>query len=897
MKRQWKRTLSILLSLVMLFSMTGMNMVYATRAAITTRTQTLNLIDEIRDNNGGPITAISGVYDMLAAEGWKWDSNTNTLILNNANIEVGSGNAIALPADATIEFLGENSVKSSDLPTIDGVDGLTLSGSGSINISGKYAGVLSDQITITSGTVNVTADSDSAILARDTLEISGVANVTARGYWCGMQANGSGIAISGATVVTASTNDAAVYTKGTLTVSGSAHVTATDSLYAGINATGGITITDSTVKAGSGTNYTAIYTPQSVVLGGAAKVTANGDFVGILGEASVSIDGRAEVTVTGKSTGLQSMDTRISGSAVVNATSANASAISGKDNLSITENAEVTATGAQAGIVSNGSMTLSAKDIMATGGWYGIDNEGGNASGITIGGKLTAEATTAGHGIYSIKSITANNNADITATGAYSGVSAGGDIAFTGSKVDAMGKGGCGITSFEKITVTGGSIHAKGSSGYTAIRAENIRTSGETAVSQIFLTNVIEKSGAKVAFSDWVANAGRTVSWTSFIPENDSGLAMVEGGFFTNGLREVWLAEPATVTFDVNGGSGQNSTVDVYPGNKVTAPEIDPTKDGCHFSGWYLDSTQFDFVNTAITGDITLKAKLDAHTPNADDGDCTTAITCSVCGVETTAAKAHALSGWQKDETNHWKKCTNTGCTHTEQSAAHTWNGGMETTPPTHTQDGVKIYTCTVCGQTKTEAVPKLPSKPVIEDSSTGVKAEYEDGTPFDADIVLNITSKSQAEMDLYKAAVDKAAPGFTLGGLYDITLLKDGVAIQPNGKIKVSIPPTDAMKAMTDLRIVYINDDGNATVIPSQVVDGKIIFVTDHFSYYGVIGKVKATATGDNNGDGDNSQNSNSPQTGDRSPMLLFVLMMGISGTALVILGKKRKVFKRPKK
>jgi hypothetical protein len=31
-----------------------------------------------------------------------------------------------------------------------------------------------------------------------------------------------------------------------------------------------------------------------------------------------------------------------------------------------------------------------------------------------------------------------------------------------------------------------------------------------------------------------------------------------------------------------------------------------------------------------------------AHTPNADDGDCTTAITCSVCGETTTAASTHA---------------------------------------------------------------------------------------------------------------------------------------------------------------------------------------------------------------------------------------------------------------
>jgi hypothetical protein len=40
---------------------------------------------------------------------------------------------------------------------------------------------------------------------------------------------------------------------------------------------------------------------------------------------------------------------------------------------------------------------------------------------------------------------------------------------------------------------------------------------------------------------------------------------------------------------------------------------------------------------------------------------------------------------------------------HTE----HTWNNGEVTKPHTCTEDGVKTYTCTVCGETKTEVIPK----------------------------------------------------------------------------------------------------------------------------------------------------------------------------------------------
>ncbi len=95
---------------------------------------------------------------------------------------------------------------------------------------------------------------------------------------------------------------------------------------------------------------------------------------------------------------------------------------------------------------------------------------------------------------------------------------------------------------------------------------------------------------------------------------------------------------------------------------------------------------------------------------------------CSVCGqlfsdaegtTPTTAAAVsipeagHDSSGaWQKDETHHWKVCQN--CPATLDKAAHSWDGGTVTTQPTTSATGVKTYTCSVCGQTKPETIPKL---------------------------------------------------------------------------------------------------------------------------------------------------------------------------------------------
>ena len=73
-------------------------------------------------------------------------------------------------------------------------------------------------------------------------------------------------------------------------------------------------------------------------------------------------------------------------------------------------------------------------------------------------------------------------------------------------------------------------------------------------------------------------------------------------------------------------------------------------------------------------------------------------------------ATGHNSSGaWQKDETHHWKVCG--ACSEKIENAEHTWDGGTVTTQPTTSAPGVKTYKCSVCGQTKTETIPKLDAE------------------------------------------------------------------------------------------------------------------------------------------------------------------------------------------
>ncbi len=101
-----------------------------------------------------------------------------------------------------------------------------------------------------------------------------------------------------------------------------------------------------------------------------------------------------------------------------------------------------------------------------------------------------------------------------------------------------------------------------------------------------------------------------------------------------------------------------------------------------------------------------------------DNGVITKQPTCTEAGVktytcgcgetktETVAATGHSYGDWTKhDETNHKKTCTVCG---TVAYEAHAWDGGVVQNAPTHSETGLKVYTCTVCGETETETLPTV---------------------------------------------------------------------------------------------------------------------------------------------------------------------------------------------
>ncbi len=95
---------------------------------------------------------------------------------------------------------------------------------------------------------------------------------------------------------------------------------------------------------------------------------------------------------------------------------------------------------------------------------------------------------------------------------------------------------------------------------------------------------------------------------------------------------------------------------------------------------------------------------------------------CTRCGEqlhsEIIPSTGHTESAWITDKN---ASCTTSGSQHTEcltcgivlqvlaiPATGHSWDNGVVTTPPTEEAEGVKTYTCTACGATKTEAIPVL---------------------------------------------------------------------------------------------------------------------------------------------------------------------------------------------
>lgn len=161
---------------------------------------------------------------------------------------------------------------------------------------------------------------------------------------------------------------------------------------------------------------------------------------------------------------------------------------------------------------------------------------------------------------------------------------------------------------------------------------------------------------------------------------------------------------PATATIKTGLSNGQVFTLEGYTAIEQIDWDIDPAYAAKYVGSQFgLEHNQCKIVGTAAGGPVTLTAKslggdvLGTATITFTDG--------TVSDHTHTPAEA-----WTSDATGHWHACS--GCTEKVDFAAHTFDGGEETLPPTADNEGIMTYTCEICQYKETRSIPKLDPSP-----------------------------------------------------------------------------------------------------------------------------------------------------------------------------------------
>lgn len=188
----------------------------------------------------------------------------------------------------------------------------------------------------------------------------------------------------------------------------------------------------------------------------------------------------------------------------------------------------------------------------------------------------------------------------------------------------------------------------------------------------------------------------------------------------------------------------------------------------------------------------------------------------------------------------------------------------------------------------------KPTTEPVTkEDTETGVKLETTTGT-LTKDVVLTSTIIREVTNPVTKDTIRNISQKTTV---YDINLLKDNVKIQPNGKVKISLPIPEGYDK-TKLEIYRVDENGEKTKYDVKVEGNYATFETDHFSIYVLADVTKNDTPNNNQGTTNNTQPpktdnrelDETPKTGTIDIVKYILPVIIISAVGIIALRKKTK-------
>ena len=283
---------------------------------------------------------------------------------------------------------------------------------------------------------------------------------------------------------------------------------------------------------------------------------------------------------------------------------------------------------------------------------------------------------------------------------------------------------GTGTIAFSVKQVYDITYDANGGSGAPGIQLKLHGTS------LVLSSTVPTRSG--YTFLGWSMSS--TSSSTSYQPGDSFNLNA------NTTLYAVWAKNTYKVNYNANGGSGAPSSQTKTHGEPLTLSLIVPTRTGYTFLGWSTNSTATS-ASYQPGGSFTTNADTTLYavwSENCDNGHSytykvtkvptssaagTLTGTCSMCS-DTTTVTLPKLSTVDYSYTvtkaatctaagtgRYTWKITTYGSFYFDVSIdplGHSWDNGVVTREPTENTAGELCYTCTTCGDTKTESIPPI---------------------------------------------------------------------------------------------------------------------------------------------------------------------------------------------
>lgn len=122
----------------------------------------------------------------------------------------------------------------------------------------------------------------------------------------------------------------------------------------------------------------------------------------------------------------------------------------------------------------------------------------------------------------------------------------------------------------------------------------------------------------------------------------------------------------------------------------------------------------------------------------------------------------------------------------------------------------------------------------------------------------------------------------------YDITLKSDGVEIQPNGNVQISLPIPSGYDT-SKIVIFRVETDGTKTQYDVEIKDNYAIIETDHFSNYVIAEQNVSNTTETDKTPIQNGEKDDTPKTGTIQYVGLAVIVVALSSIGIIALRNKK--------